>query len=452
VQVHTDEIEEKDTAVQMLAVFIEECGAGFAPYIEEASKIILGMLDYAGNDKIRSSATDCLPYLVKSAKASGIEHFNLVNMSTQFLQEISKAIAQEWETEVKMSQITAIKDIVDETGAGMFQQESCNQLSQSVLSLVDKSLERIEESKKEEKEIREDEDEGEEFDEDDAAMFKEEIKAEYDLQIACAELLGIMMKTHGALVGEMVGHLQKKTLMEAFASGEPKRQKFALFVLDDLVEHLGPNYFTPEDYGQIVKTVCSFVNNKTSSIRQAASYGIGVIAQNSGPSLGALLQECLNALKTSIELAPTEKVTAKKLKMTQFNHARDNAIASLGKMLKHQNEYIDPSIAPQLIQYWLHKLPITHDIEEAQQQYDFLGDFILQRMEVLAGANPAGSAAQLAKILGEAFDDKYFDEKEPDQALIKQKLAQSVRYLMDTAGGAVSETFKQTCATILSED
>ena len=30
----TDEIEEKDSAIQMLVVFIDELGAGFAPYIE----------------------------------------------------------------------------------------------------------------------------------------------------------------------------------------------------------------------------------------------------------------------------------------------------------------------------------------------------------------------------------------------------------------------------------
>ena len=30
----TDEIEEKDSAIQMLIVFIEELGAGFAPYID----------------------------------------------------------------------------------------------------------------------------------------------------------------------------------------------------------------------------------------------------------------------------------------------------------------------------------------------------------------------------------------------------------------------------------
>lgn len=119
------------------------------------------------------------------------------------------------------------------------------------------------------------------------------------------------------------------------------------------------------------------------------------------------------------------------MKLIQFHHARDNAVASLGKVLKYQNENLNPDMCMQLIQYWLSLLPITHDIEEAQKQYDFLSDFILQRMDTLSGADPASASAQLAKILGEAFDDKYFDDKEPEQAATKLKLANSVRFLMD---------------------
>jgi hypothetical protein len=83
--VHTDEIEEKDTALQMLAVFIEECGAGFAPYIVDTSKIIVSMLEYGGNDNIRSSSADCIPYLVKSAKAAGGDQANLQMMAKEFI-------------------------------------------------------------------------------------------------------------------------------------------------------------------------------------------------------------------------------------------------------------------------------------------------------------------------------------------------------------------------------
>jgi len=233
--------------------------------------------------------------------------------------------------------------------------------------------------------------------------------------------------------------------MEAFSSKEPKRQKFALFVLDDIVEHLGPAYFSEEDFSQIVQTVCNFVNNKTSSIRQAASYGIGVVAQHSGSAFKVNCQACLVALKTGIEMEPTAKVTEKKIKLTQFHHARDNAIASLGKVLKHQNENLDAQTCSEMIQYWLKLLPIKHDIEEAQMQYDFLADFVLQRLETLCGANPVGVAEQLAVIFGDCFNIKFFDDKEPAQAATKLKIANSVRYLMDQAGSPVSETFRQKC-------
>ena len=43
VNIVTDEIEEKDVAIQMLAVFIDEVGVGCFDYIEPMSKILLSM-------------------------------------------------------------------------------------------------------------------------------------------------------------------------------------------------------------------------------------------------------------------------------------------------------------------------------------------------------------------------------------------------------------------------
>lgn len=110
-------------------------------------------------------------------------------------------------------------------------------------------------------------------------------------------------------------------------------------------------------------------------------------------------------------------------------------------MLKFQNEHLDQAIIPQLLSYWLEKLPITHDVEEAQLQYEFLSDCIMGRLDMLIGSNTEAAAAQLAKIMGEAFDDKYFDEKKPEQVQIKLKVANAVRFLMGSAGD-FSETFK----------
>jgi hypothetical protein len=69
----TSEIEEKDVAIQMLAVFIDECGAGYAPWIEQTGTILLGLLQYGANEDIRDSTASALPGLCKSAKLAGAQ-------------------------------------------------------------------------------------------------------------------------------------------------------------------------------------------------------------------------------------------------------------------------------------------------------------------------------------------------------------------------------------------
>ena len=50
-----------------------------------------------------------------------------------------------------------------------------------------------------------------------------------------------------------------------------------------------------------------------------------------------------------------------------YHHARDNAIASIGKVIKYQTDIVknNPNYAGNLVTYWLSLLPITHDTEEA---------------------------------------------------------------------------------------
>lgn len=98
-------------------------------------------------------------------------------------------------------------------------------------------------------------------------LLKEEGNNEYDLQIAAAELMGSLFKVAPTMVQALVQILRQQILNDAFASEVQKRKKFGLFILDDMVEHLGPNYFPPADYAFIVQTVCSFAGNKSASLR-----------------------------------------------------------------------------------------------------------------------------------------------------------------------------------------
>lgn len=70
ININTDEMEEVDVAIQMLAVFIDELGAVYAPYVETTSKILLSKIDFESNDSIRNSVAGALPGLIKCIQAA----------------------------------------------------------------------------------------------------------------------------------------------------------------------------------------------------------------------------------------------------------------------------------------------------------------------------------------------------------------------------------------------
>lgn len=129
-----------------------------------------------------------------------------------------------------------------------------------------------------------------------------------------------------------------------------------------MVEFLGPD-FLGAVYTSIVQQICTFSTSKFAAIRQAAVYGIGMVAQHGGVAFQPLSNGCLLSLKNAIEFPMDHATKEKKSKTTQFYHAKDNAIAALGKVLKHQASSVDVNM---LMPFWLSHLPLTHDFEEAK--------------------------------------------------------------------------------------
>mmetsp|Transcript_19732 Transcript_19732/g.24345 ORF Transcript_19732/g.24345 Transcript_19732/m.24345 type:complete len:515 (+) Transcript_19732:1395-2939(+) len=277
----TDEIEEKDVALQMIAVFIEEVPEVCYDYIADLSKMIMTQTTYQANDSIRSTSASALPGLMKAAKRRNVDTTTLHQMAKEYNANLYNAMKEELDTDTLITQVQAFKDVIDEAGTGLMTQDEVSHLAEKSISIVTKSLERINENNNlpNEQEI---EDEDDVLDADDLALIKEENSNEYDLQIAAAELMGTLFKTHREFVAPLVQRLRTEIIPACFSSNEQKRFKFALFILDDMVEHLGPSYFSAEDFQFIVQTICGFCNHQSASLRQASAYGIGVIAQNAG--------------------------------------------------------------------------------------------------------------------------------------------------------------------------
>ena len=88
-------------------------------------------------------------------------------------------MTNETETDTLIQQVQAFKDIIEEAGPGLMTEAEVAHMGEKSISMVEKSLERIEENNKQSKEEPEDEDD--ELDAEDLALLKEENNNEHDL-------------------------------------------------------------------------------------------------------------------------------------------------------------------------------------------------------------------------------------------------------------------------------
>lgn len=150
----------------------------------------------------------------------------------------------ETETDCLIAQAQALKEIVEEAGNNLLQPESVNQFYKKVLEFVQQSENRIKENTKYESENTGGAEE-DQLDEEDLQVLKEENKTEQELQVSLAECLGILFKTHKEHCRELVQVLHTTVLPAAAADGSKHKQKLLLFILDDMVEFLGPDFLGP---------------------------------------------------------------------------------------------------------------------------------------------------------------------------------------------------------------
>jgi len=68
-----------------------------------------------------------------------------------------------------------------------------------------------------------------------------------------------------------------------------------------MVEFLGPEVLG-NHFGSVAEQIVNFCGSDDSGIRQAASYGVGILAQHGGSAYSNINNVCLQGLKTAIEI------------------------------------------------------------------------------------------------------------------------------------------------------
>eukprot|EP00835_Amoeboradix_gromovi_P000337 NODE_11_length_46995_cov_0.451872.p20 type:complete len:198 gc:universal NODE_11_length_46995_cov_0.451872:20987-21580(+) len=107
------------------------------------------------------------------------------------------------------------------------------------------------------------------------------------------------------------------------------------------------------------ETFASMLTTPTESIKQAVSYGIGVLAQVDPMNSRQYCEQCIPLLINNINMDSDRNVTS--------YGATDNAIAALIKIMKYAHIQ-----TPEMVNAVFKGLPLLADEEEFQQVYDYI--------------------------------------------------------------------------------
>ncbi|KAJ7415325.1 hypothetical protein WISP_78814 [Willisornis vidua] len=188
----------------------------------------------------------------------------------------------------------------------------------------------------------------------------------------------------------------------------PDRQ-WGLCIFDDIVEHCSPASFKYAEY--FLRPMLESVCDSRPEVRQAAAYGVGVMAQFGGDSYRPFCPEALPLLVRVIQ-SPDAK--------TKDNiNATENCISAVGKIMKFKPDCIN---VEEVLPHWLSWLPIHEDKEEAVHAFNYLCDLLESNNPVVLGPNNSN----LPRILGIIADGEIHEAIKHEDPCIK-RLANVVR-------------------------
>jgi importin-5 len=405
----TTETENKELGLQALYTFVEELGERYLKFVEQTVLVALPLLDFTLNESVRAAAAMLLSVLV------GIVHVQnpvkAVLLAKTFIEAIWKAIDDEYTNETLVDELQAIREIISSIKTPFLSLAEVKALGERSLKILENSLENR---------IKTKEDSDDENDEG----FQEYTKKEEDnLHTAISEVFGVLFRTHKELCLEIVEFLCGKVFPRLL--GENTRDedhKFVIFVIDDIIEFLGQD-LVAEKWSSFGEVLVRFSADPHDAVRQAAVYGLGVFAANSrsaGFEQWAVL--LLQKLEQAI-IFPVGK-SAK-----THGHARDNAIASMGKVISFHSQTINLDV---VVPAWLGLLPLRFDKIEARNVTDLIARLAVEQPEVIFGRD-LKNLRSVVCLLADALDTKFV--KESTVPKIKEALKR-----LQTSGGPELES------------
>jgi choline kinase len=416
VNVNTVETNELTDSIELINVFIEGFDKHYVPYIEFTEQTIIPLKNYEISSTVRGSAInvlDTLANLVKKHSSVEVFHAKVKHYTSVIFETLEKE--QEYDNVIIM--LETLDNIFDCAAVFLGTAEINVMFSKliEIFNKIEKSRIDLIQHKEKQEQVLESEkaaalgstaDEEEENDFEDEEENLDELECDIDtlekVLTGFSNVMGTIFKHHKELCMEVVSKLLIEYLPKYFKDeASTFEKKLGFFILDDMIEFLGQELLF-NVWSDIFEILVKYANHNACAIRQAVLYGLGEFAKYTKKDFENYYINMMNALLSSLEVKKSD--TDGK---DEFLSAKDNAVSSIGKIIKYQSKSIN---LKETVSKWLHLLPIEVDKVEAFDQYELLCDIINNSPDLIVGENNS-NLVKIICLLGKIYKTTFTNEK-----------------------------------------
>ncbi|XP_068165372.1 importin-5 isoform X2 [Antennarius striatus] len=360
--IKTAGLEEKATACQMLVCYAKELKEGFVEYTEQVVKLMVPLLKFYFHDGVRVAAAESMPLLLECARVRGPDY--LTQMWLFMCDALIKAIGTEPDSDVLSEIMHSFAKCVELMGDGCLNNEHFEELGGILKAKLEEHFKN--------QELRQAKRQDEDYDEQVEETLQDEDENDVYILTKVSDVLHSVLSSYREKVLPWFEQLLQ-LIVQLICPNRPwADRQWGLCIFDDVVEHCSPASFK---YAELfLQPLGQSLGDPSPEVRQAAAYGVGVMAQYGGDSYRAFCSEAIPLLFRVIQASDSRS--------KENINATENCISAVGKVMRFRPECVNVS---EVLPHWISWLPLNEDKEEAAHTFDFLCDLIESNNPIVLG-------------------------------------------------------------------
>lgn len=384
VGIKTAGLEDKATACSMLVCYAREMKQGFADYVERTAEVLVPLLKFPFHDDVRCAAAEAMPYLLESVKPKGEQC--VMALWNAIFDNLINALEMDTDQSIVNQLFESMASCIETIGVSSMTPDRFAKLTEKINEKFKGHFEHL----AEELECRKDED------------YENDSDCSEDDEDCLSGIAAVVHSLFAVYKGDYLSYFQPliEPILKLSVNDQMipwTNRQTALCMWDDLIEYSGPNSVNYQKF--FIPLLSAGVVDKKSEIRQAALYGIGLLAQQNGHTYVEFFKSVISSI--------VQVINHPEARSDDFIMATENGISAVAKILKYCPQL--PNHA-ELLKCWMDWLPIWEDEDEVPYVMGYLLELVEQNNQTVMGDN-SSNLPHLVAIVAEVFARSVIDTK-----------------------------------------